>query len=311
MGGISVVRYLKGGIIMKKLTRYFITFAVLMGLNMQTVFAYPKPVALILNYNDLIGRLTITRANGEPSGSEALLYKGDQITGDLAYIKFDFAPCADFYSNGQAYVITHNPPSGFDGIVQSAIDTASSFWNNVETVVSGASRGSSEDFNLNPQPGFEVTLFLNQSVRFAWDGADNKIFSIKDYKGNKIFEEKITGLSYIEIIPNEIKLKAGQSYIWNIDGDYQDYKFTVLDERTEDIILSKLAEFDTENISTEEKILKKAVYLQLISDIYPDKLDLYWLSTQWITALNPKTKKVEELKYLLLKKCVQNLDSKM
>ena len=296
---------------MKKFTCYFLALAFVMLLNMQTVFAYPKPVAVIINYNELIGRLTITRANGEPDGSEALLYKGDQITGDIAYIKFDFAPYADFYSNGQAYVIMHNPPSGLEGIVQSAIDTAGSFWNNVETVVSGASRGSSEDFNLNPQPGFEVTLFLNQSVRFAWDGDDHNIFSIKDHKGNKIFEKKITGLSYIEIIPNAIKLNAGQSYIWNLDGGYQDYKFTVLDERTENIILSKLAEFDTENISTEEKVLKKAVYLQLISDIYSDKLDLYWLSTQWLTALNTKTKKVEELKYLLLKKCVQNLDSKM
>ena len=296
---------------MKKFTCYFLALAFVMLLNMQTVFAYPKPVAVIINYNELIGRLTITRANGEPDGSEALLYKGDQITGDIAYIKFDFAPYADFYSNGQAYVITHNPPSGLEGIVQSAIDTAGSFWNNVETVVSGASRGSSEDFNLNPQPGFEVTLFLNQSVRFAWDGDDHNIFSIKDHKGNKIFEKKITGLSYIEIIPNAIKLNAGQSYIWNLDGGYQDYKFTILDERTENIILSKLAEFDTENISTEEKVLKKAVYLQLISDIYSDKLDLYWLSTQWLTALNTKTKKVEELKYLLLKKCVQNLDSKM
>ena len=296
---------------MKKFTCYFLALAFVMLLNMQTVFAYPKPVAVIINYNELIGRLTITRANGEPDGSEALLYKGDQITGDIAYIKFDFAPYADFYSNGQAYVIMHNPPSGLEGIVQSAIDTAGSFWNNVETVVSGASRGSSEDFNLNPQPGFEVTLFLNQSVRFAWDGDDHNIFSIKDHKGNKIFEKKITGLSYIEIIPNAIKLNAGQSYIWNLDGGYQDYKFTILDERTENIILSKLAEFDTENISTEEKVLKKAVYLQLISDIYSDKLDLYWLSTQWLTALNTKTKKVEELKYLLLKKCVQNLDSKM
>ena len=296
---------------MKKFTCYFLALAFVMLLNMQTVFAYPKPVAVIINYNELIGRLTITRANGEPDGSEALLYKGDQITGDIAYIKFDFAPYADFYSNGQAYVIMHNPPSGLEGIVQSAIDTAGSFWNNVETVVSGASRGSSEDFNLNPQPGFEVTLFLNQSVRFAWDGDDHNIFSIKDHKGNKIFEKKITGLSYIEIIPNAIKLNAGQSYIWNLDGGYQDYKFTVLDERTENIILSKLAEFDTENISAEEKVLKKAVYLQLISDIYSDKLDLYWLSTQWLTALNTKTKKVEELKYLLLKKCVQNLDSKM
>lgn len=301
----------KGGIIMKNLLRYLGIIAIVIILNTQTVFAYPRPIAVIMNYDDLIGRLTITRANGEPDGSEALLYEGDQITGDLDYIKIEFAPYANFYSNGQAYVITNNPPSGFDWIVQNVVDSASSFWNNVETITSGTSRGTSDGMQLNPQPGFDVTLFSNQRVCFSWDGSNHKIFTIKDSKGNKVFEKKIDELNYIDLVPSEVKLKSGQFYVWNIDNDSRDYKFSVLDTKTENIILSKLAEFDSENISEEEKVFKKIIYLQLISDIYYEQLDLYWLTAQWLMDLKPKTKKEAEEKYLLLKKCVQNLDRKM
>ena len=284
--------------------------------NMQTVLAYPKPVAVIVNYDKFkgataIGRLTITRANGQPNGSEALLYNGDQITGDVGYIKIDFAPYADFYSNGQAYVITYNPPSGVALIAQNVVDSVRAFWYNVEKVTSGSSRGPVQDMNFNPQPGYDVTLFLNEPVRFSCDESANKIFSVCDDKGKIIFKKKITGSNFLEIVPKEIKLKAGKTYIWNIEGDLRDYKITVLDEDTEKFIWDKLAEIDSENISAEEKLLKKSSYLQLISDIYPDKFDFYWLSTQWLVNFNPQAEELKELQYLLLRKCIQNLDSKM
>lgn len=296
---------------MKKfLVAFFMCTLTVMLIHFQPVFAQ-QPVAVIMNYSELSGRLTITRANGNFGGSPALLYPGDQITGDVGYIKFEFHPYADFFSNGKAYVITYNPPLGIDKILLDVENEFYAFLDNVERVVGGVSRGSSEEINLNPQPGFNVTLLSNQKVIFSWDESENKIFSIKDDKGDKIFEQKVDGITSIEIIPANINLKAGQKYIWNLDQDDRDYQLTVLEENTEKEILSKLTEIDSENISDNEKILKKATYVQLISNVYPEKFDLYWLSSQWLINLKPTTNAEKEKKEILLEKCYDNLEDKM
>lgn len=277
--------------------------------NFQTGFAYPKPVAVITNYEEVAGGIAIQRANGIPGGSDALLYPGDAITGNVGYVKIKCAPYADFHAQNGAYVISYNPPTGIRGVAQSAIDYVNSFWNNVESVVSGASRGSDDEPNLNPRPGFDVTLLTNQTVRFAWDGAA-KNFVIKDGKGKKVFDKKIGAANSIELVPNVAKLKAGQKYSWSLD-DTGDFKFTILDAQTEKDILDRLAELDAENISAEERTLKKAAYVQLISDLYPDTVDLYWLSAQWLSEISPTDGKLSEDKSVLLKKCARHLDEEM
>ena len=296
---------------MKKFCAALFLFVMAMVINLQSALANQQPVAVIMNYSELAGRLTITRANGDFGGSPALLYPGDQITGDVDYIQFSFHPYANFFSNGNAYVITYKPPSGIDKIVDKVLELLNKFQSNVEKVVGGVARGSSEEINLNPQPGFNVTVFSNQPVIFSWDESDNKLFSIKDNKGNKIFEQKIDGVNLIKIIPANVKLKSGEKYIWNLDQNFYDYQLTVLDKDTEKEILSKLAAIDSENISDNEKILKKATYVQLISDTYPEQFDFYWLSAQWLMNFKSATNQEKDTVNLLLEKCRRNLDNKM
>ena len=278
------------------------------SLNLSNAFAYPKAVAAIINYDDLAGRLTITRAHGEPGGHESLLYPGDQITGDVDAIKFGFVDYANFYFNGRAYVITFNPPSKIEELLQKGIAYIESCYYNVERYVEGVSLGILDDLNLKPQPGFEATLFYNQNVIFAWENSNHKIFTIKDEHGKKIFEKKIEGLTSIDINPSSIKLKAGQNYTWNFDVTGKNYKFTLFDENAEKEILSQLATIDSENISANEKILKKAAYVQLLSDAHSDTIDLYWLSLQLLIDFKPSTKHEEKLQEILLKRCENNLN---
>ena len=294
----------------KRLAIMIIFFAAFVFIDFQIAFAYPKPVAVITNYDEVAGGIAIQRANGTPSGSDALLYPGDAITGNVGYVKIKCAPYADFQSRNGAYIISYNPPSGIRGVAQNAIDTISSFWSNVENVVTGASRGSADDLNLNPQPGFDVTLLMSQKVRFAWDGSA-KNFIIKNEQEKKIFEKAVGVDSAIDIEPSTAKLKAEQKYTWGLDENSSAYKFTVLDEQTEKEMLEKLAEIDAENISAEERTLKKATYVQLISDLYPDTVDLYWLSAQWLTEISPTDEKLREDRNILLKKCSQHLDDEM
>ena len=63
--------------------------------------------------------------------------------------------------------------------------------------------------------------------------------------------------------------------------------------------------------SINEKILKKAIYVQLVSDIHPDKIDLYWLSAQWLSVMNPSTTEERNRQELLLNKCVMHLNDQM
>lgn len=269
-----------------------------------------KPVAIIENYEEVANNITIQRANGTSGGSEALLYPNDEITGDLDSVQIKCAPYADFQNKNGAYIISYAPPSGIGAIAHNAIDSASSFWNNVESVTAAASRGSDSDLNLNPKPGFDVTLLQNQPVTFAWDGlAEN--FYITDETGNKIFETPVKGKSSVEINPSDIKLTDGQKYSWGLDENSSAYKFTILDAQTSKEISAKLDEIDAENIPADERTLKKSAYIQLISDIYPDKVDLYWLSAQWLTQFSPTDAKLKETQGVLLRKCVRHLDEEM
>ena len=286
-------------------------FAAFAWSDFQIAFAYPKPVAVITNYDEVAGGIAIQRANGTPGGADALLYPGDAITGNVGYVKIKCAPYADFQARNGAYIISYNPPSGISGVAQNAIDTISSFWNNVENIVTGASRGSADDLNLNPQPGFDVTLLASQKVRFAWDNTNAKNFVIKNEQGKKVFEKAIGVDSAIDVEPSMLKLKAGQKYTWGLDDNSSAYKFTVLDEQSEKEILEKLAEIEAENISDEERTLKKAAYVQLISDLYSDTVDLYWLSEQWLSKISPTDENLKRDKSVLLKKCARHLDEEL
>ena len=278
--------------------------------DVQTASSHSKPVAVITNYEDIANNITIQRANGTPTGSEALLYPGDTITGNIGDVKIKCAPYADFQTKNGAHVISYDPPSGIISIASNAIDYASSFWNNVESVAAGASRSSDDELNLNPQPGFDVTLMTSQTVRFAWDGSAKNL-TIKDETGEKIFETAVSGKNFIEFTPSDANLKVGQKYTWNLDENASSYKFTILDAQIEKEILDGLAKIDAENLSKEKSALKKSAYVQLISDIYPDKVDLYWLSAQWLSEISPTDEKLKENKSVLLRKCARHLDDEM
>ena len=299
---------------MKRLIIILLAGIFMMTLNVSHSFAYPKPVARITNYDhdNLAERISILRANGEPNSSAEYLYPKDKITGDIKAVNFECAPYAKPRLEGDAYVIYYDPPSTLEKIRDNALELARNFWNNnVEFLKSGASRGHLDAVDLIPQPGFDVTLLSSQNVIFSWYESDNNIFSITDEKGDTIFEENVKGLTSIEINLKDINLQAGKQYFWNVDGDPQKLKITMLNKKTERMILAKLAEIDSENISENERILKKITYVQLISDIYPEQIDLYWLSEQWLLDFQALTDEDNDYQQILINKCLSHLDSKI
>lgn len=160
-------------------------------------------------------------------------------------------------------------------------------------------RGS--EFPFKPQPGYNVTLLLNKAVHFAWEGKTKGNFVITDEKGKIIFETPIKNVNSLDIVPNDKKLKAGQKYSWSVDGKTF-YTFTILDADSEKDLLKNLAEIDAESVSEEERVIKKAYYVQELSNLYPE-LELYWLSAQFLIEISPKDDTLANEQAYLLDKC--------
>jgi hypothetical protein len=60
----------------------------------------------------------------------------------------------------------------------------------------------------------------------------------------------------------------------------------VLSEQSEYEILDGLAKLDADKNAAREKTINKAAFLQMISDDYPDMIDLYWLSLQLLPKIS-------------------------
>lgn len=177
------------------------------------------------------------------------------------------------------------------------------------------------NFDLLPQPGFDVTLLKNQTVHFAWwkdnskdeSSIETNKFIITDERGKEILNQKTGSASSLDIDLGKIKLKSGQKYSWlvSVAGKTHSFKFTVLDEQTERELLDELAKIDAKNLPPEERILEKAIYVQMLSEEYPDKFDLYWLGVQWLSKISPNDEKLKKEKYDLIKKYTDHNNKEM
>lgn len=143
-----------------------------------------------------------------------------------------------------------------------------------------------------PHPGYDSTLLMNQTVHFAWDEEVTGYFVITDAQGVRIFETALDGKSSLDIVPAEAKLNAGEKYSWSIDG-VNKYEFTILDEQTEKALLEKLYEIEAAYPSQTECAVYKSIYVQKLSEDYPDTFDLYWLSAQWLLTISPNDKQLK------------------
>ena len=282
-------------------------------------------VAEFVNYDDVANEVKIIHPEGlQPKGSKRLLYNGDIIMGDTQKFSItckEYARVVNLDSN--ACIIIYEPPSGASQISNVVLKSLGPFCSapkNVEGFVYGGTRGPASSAagsslkkaaqSLTPRPGWNVTLLKNQEVNFAWKNANHETFAIIDGKGNKIYEKNIKNLNGLSIVPADIKLEANVPYSWGYDGEYTGFKFKVLDSQTETEVTAKLAELDKMKLTDEERVSRKALLVQLISDSFPDKVNLYWLSSQWLGEFDNLGTNEKQAQYLL-QRCKKHLDQEM
>lgn len=219
------------------------------------------------------------------------LYKGDQITKlpNVRALKIKWAP----YASGKELdatrlLVNFDPPENRKGILGNVKEMVG-LVKTKHSVMIGATRG--DDYELKiPQPGNHATVILGQKITFTTERGSGKYIVFKDSRGKEVSKKDLKGASSIQLTPEEIEIKSSEAYSWSISGSRNDRQFTMklLNNEMSQQISEDLREIDREGLSEAEKGIKKAAYLQLMSDAYPQDIDLYWLSYQVLKEIKDK-----------------------
>jgi hypothetical protein len=113
------------------------------------------------------------------------------------------------------------------------------------------------------------------------EGAARSV-TITDPAGRVVYQKQSGGTGDTLLNPDEMGVKPGESYTARFAGGPATRECTIflLDDGLRAEVLKGLEHIDRERLSKVEKALRKAVYLQLITDAYSENMDLYWLSDQ-------------------------------
>jgi hypothetical protein len=207
------------------------------------------------------------------------LYAGDKIVKkNIKALKIKWAPYAIGRElDEKSLLVIFEPPKDKKDIVQGIRE----FLGLVKTghsISMGATRGDIDEVVL--QPGNNATMISGRESIFAWDSEGGKYIIFKDSFGKEIFRKNLEGRSCLQLSPEEIGLKTGEIYVWNVSGtrNSKQYKIKLLSQEIAQQVNADLRKIEKETPDIVNKTIQKAGYLQFISDAYPQDIDLYWLS---------------------------------
>lgn len=237
------------------------------------------------------------------------LLEGDEIIKkpDIEKLEIKWAP----YTSGKKLnettlqVIFKPPDKNKKGILNMLMEFIG-FVKTEHKVFKAATRGGAPTSAILfektiPQPCDNATVISHQKIPFIWEGGGERIV-FKDSKGVTIFQKEIKGESSIQLTTEEIGMKPSETYTWSVEGAIMKKPFMIqlLRDKIAEQITSDLKEIDNEKITDSEKWIKKSAYLQFMSDIYPEEIDLYWLSHKFFMEnIKDENKLNEEEKGLL------------
>jgi hypothetical protein len=127
-----------------------------------------------------------------------------------------------------------------------------------------------------------ATLLSGMPIILSWFAPGVQSVSVFDNSGKKVFEKSVGGKAKVSFTPEEAGIKRGEKYTWSRNGHNlsERYRFRMLDPDAEKEVREGLQRIDDEKESPSAKAIRKATFLQMLSDAYPDRIDMYWLSLQ-------------------------------
>jgi|WetSurMetagenome_2_1015567.scaffolds.fasta_scaffold00250_20 hypothetical protein len=131
-----------------------------------------------------------------------------------------------------------------------------------------------------------ATLLSGMPITLSWFATGVQSVSVFDNSEKKVFEKSVGGKSKVSFTPEEASIKHGEKYTWSREGHNlsERYRFRMLDPDAEKEVREGLQRIDSEKGSPSAKAIRKATFLQMLSDAYPDRIDMYWLSLQDLPA---------------------------
>jgi len=146
------------------------------------------------------------------------------------------------------------------------------------TAIAVVTRGGGPKMRLPSR----ATLMQGYPIEIAGSGGEIRSITVFDTKGQKVYETLVTSKDPVSLIPEEIGIKPLESYTVHINEGTKTRKLDILlmDGTTQEEVVKGLADIDSTNVPKQDNLIEKVSYLQLISDAYPDKIDLYWLGYQ-------------------------------
>lgn len=132
---------------------------------------------------------------------------------------------------------------------------------------------------------------------------------LKELDGKEVFRKTFKDKDR-DLLPGNAGLEPGNIYIREIKkGGFFQFRSTIrmMGKKDEEIVNKALAKIDREKRCPGEKIIRKAAYLQMLSDLYPEQVDLYWLSFQLLRTADIKDKKLADSHKILLASCFDHL----
>lgn len=230
------------------------------------------------------------------------LYAGDKVIKkpSVKALQIKWAPYARGREQDQTtLLVIFEPPKDKRGILQGAREVMGLLKTGHSLSV-GATRGL---LGVDvPQPGNRATLIPGYRTTFVWESDGGQYIVFHDARGTEVCKKDLRGASSVSISPEEIGMKSGQLYTWSVSGTRSNKPLSVLRLLASDAaqqITADLEQINKEAISAVERALKKATYLQFVSDAYPSDIDVYWLSYLILEELRDKGVPGEEDKVLV------------
>ena len=211
------------------------------------------------------------------------LYIGDTIKKkpSVKSLKIKWAPYVRGAERGQTYleVVASKPDTLKGGTLTSAVRQYVSDFVKVPTY------GTTAAVTRDPKGRFPsfATLLYDYPLKIVKIEEDRSVIAV-DSQGKKVWETQVKGGSEFLISPKKMQISPGEQYTLTITGGTlkRTLTITIIDETFQNEVTKGFADVESEKASPLDTIIRKVAYCQLISDVYPNKVDLYWLSNQFL-----------------------------
>lgn len=248
----------------------------------------------------------VTRNNHSYECAKArYLYSGDIVVRKPTFkaLSIKWAPYASpEWMSETTRKIVFQPPQVKKGFTHSVKEWLGFVTSGLDVSVT-ASRGE-EQAGLPgklAQPNRGATLLAGQKTTFLYPSVNRGYLVCHDAKGQEVFRRNYGEDARLELSPEDMGMSAGRTYSCGMNSMLYSRRFELklLPADIAALVKADLAMLENDSPDDNKKFLRKAFYLQFISQTYPREINLYWLSYMMLERIADYSKFNESEKLMV------------